>query len=250
MKAPLPALLILADSQDALTDLCGISLLERLRRIVRKPGVGEGMILSNSVESMATHACKSSWRRGDVALKFCERKTPEVTIGEILDCIGAMTLPLDGRVLIVSAGFYCDERRLCVLAERLLRDATQKHVLDFPAIIHVPIENWLVLHLCRTSIAPNQVTFMAAMLGVGVTLLYAFGYLWAGVLLALVFGVWDGLDGKLARLKAQTTELGKREHILDDFIDMSSWTALAYHFQASCHVRSAYALLIAFIAPA
>jgi len=130
----------------------------------------------------------------------------------------------------------------------LLRDATQKHVLDFPAIIHAPIENWLILRLCRTSITPNQLTFTGAMLGACVTLLYAFGHLWAGALLALVFGVWDGLDGKLARLKAQTTELGKREHILDYFIEMSWWTALAYHFHAGGQVRYAYALLIAFIA--
>jgi len=117
MKDPLPALLILADSQDALTDLCGVSLLERLRRIVRKLGFHEAMILSNSVESIAIHARKSSWRRGEVALKFRERKTPQVTIGEVLDCIGAMTLPPHGRVLIVSAGFYCDERLLRILAE-------------------------------------------------------------------------------------------------------------------------------------
>jgi hypothetical protein len=49
MKDPLPALLILADSPDALTDLCGISLLERLCRIVGKLGLAEAMILSNSV---------------------------------------------------------------------------------------------------------------------------------------------------------------------------------------------------------
>jgi len=346
MKDPLPALLILADSPDALTDLCGISLLERLRRIVRKLGFGEAMSLSNSVEIMARHAGQSSWYRGEIALKFHERETEEVTIGDVLDCIGATTLPPDGRVLIVSAGFYYDERLLRVLAEaqtesvlidsdppslaksfwetsdiqgfgrlpcalllsrewligkdravslrqevaseavsgriasvdaaqqpgyvrsmrrnirpvffpapspehralaeRLLRDATQKHVLDFPAIIHAPIENWLVLHLCRTSIAPNQVTFMAAMLGVGVTLLYAFGYLWAGELLALVFGVWDGLDGKLARLKEQTTKLGKREHVLDYFIEMSWWTVLAHHFQVSGQVRYAYVWLLVF----
>src|SRR5205085_7689122 len=101
------------------------------------------------------------------------------------------------------------------LAEWLLRDATQKYVLDFPAMIHAPIENWLVLRLCRTSVTPNQVTLTGAMLGAGVTLLYAFGHLWAGALLALVFGVLDGLDGKLARLKAQTTKFGKREHVLD-----------------------------------
>src|SRR5437868_8421136 len=117
MKDPLPALLILADSPGALTDLCGISLLERLRRIIRKLGFAETMILSNSVESVAIHAGKSSWHRGEVALKFRERKTQEITIGEVLDCISVMTLPPDGRVLIVSAGFYCDERLLRVLAE-------------------------------------------------------------------------------------------------------------------------------------
>ena len=347
MKDSLPALLILADSQTALTDLCGISLLERLRRIVRKLGFREAMILSNSVESMVIHTRQSSWRRGEVALKFHEYRIPEVTICEVLDCIGGITQPLDGRVLIVSAGFYCDERLLRVLAEaqtesvlidanppsltkaiwehsdihdfdrlscamllsrewligrdrvvslrqeviseavsggiasldaaqqpdyvrsmrrnirpvffpapspenrdlaeRLLLDATQKHVLDFPAIIHAPIENWLVLRLCRTSITPNQITLTGAILGVAVTVLYAFGYLWPGALLALIFGVWDGLDGKLARLKEQTTELGKREHVLDYLIEMSWWTALAHHFQVSGQVRHAYVFLLAFL---
>ena len=79
------------------------------------------------------------------------------------------------------------------------------------------------------------------------TLLYAFGYLWAGVLLALVFGVWDGLDGKLARLKEQTTKLGKREHVLDYLIEMSWWTALAHRFQVSGQVRHAYVFLLAFL---
>jgi len=347
MKDPLPALLILADSPDALTDLCGISLLERLRRIARKLGFGEAMILSNSVEIIARHSGQSSWHRGEIALKFHERKTAEVTIGNVLDCIGATTLPPDGRVLIVSAGFYYDERLLRVLAEaqsesalidsdppslaksfwedsdihgfgqlssallsrewligkdravslrqevaseavsgriasvdaaqqpgyvrsmrrnirpvffpapsadnralaeRLLQDATQKHVLDFPAIVHAPIEDWLVLRLCRTSITPNQITLTGAILGITVTLLYASGHLWAGVSLALLFGVWDGLDGKLARLKEQTTRLGRREHVIDYFIEMSWWTALAYHFHAGGQVRYAYAFLIAFTA--
>jgi phosphatidylglycerophosphate synthase len=59
-----------------------------------------------------------------------------------------------------------------------------------------------------------------------------------GALLALVFGVWDGLDGKLARLKAQTTKLGKGEHVLDYFIEMSWWTALAHHFQVPGQVQA------------
>src|SRR5947208_12568471 len=102
MKAPLPALLILADSQDALTDLCGISLLERLRRIVRKLGFGEAMILSNSVEIMARHAGQSSWYRGEIALNFPERKNEEDNIGDVLDCIGFTAVTPNGRVLFVS----------------------------------------------------------------------------------------------------------------------------------------------------
>jgi phosphatidylserine synthase len=348
MKDSLPALLILADSSEALTEVGGISLLERLRRTVLKLGFREATILSNSIESIAAHAGKSSWRRGQVSLKFHEHKAREVTIGDVVDSIGGTPLARDGHVLIVSAGFYCDERLLrvlveaqpdCVLvdsdpplvtksfqeesdldgvarplcalllshdwligrdrvalltaevasevnndriaavdaaqqpayipsmrrnvrpvffpapspacrgpAERLLQDAAQKHVLDFPAIIHAPLENWIVLRLSRTSITPNQVTLTAGMLGIGVTLLYALGHLWTGAFLALVFGVCDGLDGKLARLKAQTSKLGKGEHLLDYFIEMSWWTALAYHFQVSGQLRHAYILLLFFYA--
>jgi len=134
------------------------------------------------------------------------------------------------------------------LAERLLRDATQKGVLDFPALVHAPIEKWLVSHLCRTTITPNQITLGTGVLGLGVTLLYARGYLWAGVLLALVIGVLDGIDGKLARLKAQTTKLGKKEHDLDYFVETSWWMALAYHFHATGQIRYAYVIFLAFFA--
>ena len=63
------------------------------------------------------------------------------------------------------------------LAERLLRDATQSGVLDFPALVHAPIEKWLVSHLCRTTITPNQITLGTGVLGLSVTVLYALGHL-------------------------------------------------------------------------
>src|SRR6266478_2508198 len=243
-----PPLLIVADSPEALTDLCGISLLERMRRIALHLGFREAMILSNSVKAVAAHVANESWHRADVSLTF----------RDILDCLAALRVASGGRILIVFAGFYCDERLLlslsdaqtnsslidsdppsiiapllensdthssglllcaallssewlsrknragtlveeitsdtmsgriaCVdaarqqayvgsmrrsvrpvffpapslerrpLAERLLRDATQKGVLDFPALVHAPIEKWLVSHLCRTTITPNQIT--------------------------------------------------------------------------------------------
>src|SRR6266496_5117456 len=235
-----PPLLIVADSPEALTDLCGISLLERMRRIALQLGFGEAMILSNSVKAVATHVANESWHRADVSLTFRERTGAKVTVGDILDCLVALRVASDGWILIVFAGFYCDERLLrsladaqtdsalidsdppsiiapllensdthsrllcaallssewlsrknragtlveeitsntmagriaCVdaarqpayvgsmrrsvrpvffpapslerrpLAERLLRDATQKGVLDFPALVHAPIEKW------------------------------------------------------------------------------------------------------------
>jgi len=342
-----PPLLIVADAPEALTDLCGISLLERMRRVALQLGFHEAMILSNSVQTMATHVANESWRRADMSLTFREHTDADVTIGDILDNLAALRVASDGRVLIVFAGFYCDERLLrsladahtdsalidsdppssiapllensdshsspllCAalvssewlsrksragtlveevtsdmmagriarvdaarqqayarsmrrsvrpvffpapslerrpLAERLLRDATQKGVLDFPALVHAPIEKWLVSHLCRTTITPNQITLGTAVLGLGVTLLYACGYLSAGALLALVIGVLDGVDGKLARLKAQTTKLGKKEHDLDYFVETSWWMALAYHFQATGQIRYAYLIFFAFFA--
>jgi 1L-myo-inositol 1-phosphate cytidylyltransferase / CDP-L-myo-inositol myo-inositolphosphotransferase len=347
MEPSRPSLLIVADSPEALTDLCGISLLERMRRIALQLGFREAMILSNSVKPVARHIANEPWRRADLSLRFRECTAAKVTVGDILDCLATLTGAADGRILIVFAGFYCDERllrsladaqtnsvlvdsdppsiiapllensdtdssrRLCAalvtsqwlsrknrtgilvdeitsdrmagriarvdaarqqayvrsmrrrvrpvffpapsldrrpLAERLLRDATQKGVLDFPALVHAPIEKWLVSHLCRTTITPNQITLGTAVLGLCVTLLYACGYLWAGVLLALVIGVLDGLDGKLARLKAQTTKLGKKEHDLDYFIETSWWAALAYHFHATDQIGYAYVIFFAFFA--
>ncbi len=134
------------------------------------------------------------------------------------------------------------------LAERLLHDATQKGVLDFPAIVHAPIEKWFLSHLCRTTITPNQVTLGTGILGLSVTLLYAFGYLWVGTLLALLVGILDGVDGKLARLKVQMTKSGKREHVLDYFIEMSWWAALAHHFHTTGQVGYAYLIWLVFFA--
>src|SRR5882724_2939356 len=341
-----PPLLIVADSPETLTDLCGISLLERMRRIALHLGFRDAMILSNSVKAVATHVANESWHRADVSLTFRERTGAKVTVGDILDCLAALRVASDGRILIVFAGFYCDERLLrsladaqansvlidsdppsiiapllensdthssgrllCAallssewlsrknragtfveeitsdtmagriarvdaareqayvgsmrrsvrpvffpapslerrpLAERLLRDATQKAVLDFPALVHAPIEKWLVSHLCRTTITPNQITLGAGVLGLSVTVLYALGYLWVGALLALIVGVLDGVDGKLARLKVQTTRLGKGEHVLDYCIEMSWWVPLAYYFHADGQVRYAYVIFFAF----
>jgi phosphatidylglycerophosphate synthase len=53
----------------------------------------------------------------------------------------------------------------------------------------------------------------------------------------------DGVDGKLARTKVETTAAGDWEHVIDYCIELSWWTALGYHFHAE-GLRSAYWLLL------
>src|SRR5438270_13154132 len=140
MREPFhPPLLIVADSPEALTDLCGISLLERMRRIALQLGFREAMILSTSVKAVAAQVANESWHRADVSLTFRERTGAKVTVGDILDCLAALRVAADGRILIVFAGFYCDERLL-----RSLVDAqTSSAIIDSdpPSIIAPLLEN-------------------------------------------------------------------------------------------------------------
>ena len=48
-------------------------------------------------------------------------------------------------------------------------------------------------------------------------------------------------------MKVETTELGKREHVLDYILELSWWIALAYHFASSGALPSAYALALLLI---
>src|SRR4029078_9834447 len=103
-KPSRPPLLIVADSPEALTGLCGISLVERTRRVALHLGFREAIVLSNSVEAMAEHLAQQSWYRSDLSLMCREHGAAEVTVGDILDCLVAMSVPSDGRILIVFAG--------------------------------------------------------------------------------------------------------------------------------------------------
>ena len=331
MDSPRPQLLILADAPDALSLLFGISLLERLLRVVQRLGFREAIILSNSIEQIAAHLAKPSWARTDVALSFRPRKYSAVQVSEV--ATGA------DLVLVVSAGFYFDARLLKALteetattllidsappsesvalwkgeggvfraaallekewlsrqdhsagvmdqlssdaatgrvavcdaarqhtyvtalrkhvrpvffpapapslipvAEQFPRDVAQNGVLDFPGFCDSPIEDWIVARLCRTSITPNQVTLVTMLIGLVVTVLFVTGHLWWGVALAYAIEVLDGVDGKLARTKVETTAAGEWEHITDYGIELSWWTALAFHFRSE-NLHPAYWLLL------
>lgn len=124
--------------------------------------------------------------------------------------------------------FPAPTRERIALAEDLIFDAAQKGTLDIPAIAHAPIETWITRRICRTRITPNQITLLSTFVAIGVTLLFAFGWWWSGAIAAAIFGVLDGVDGKLARVKVETSEIGQWEHELDHALEFSWWLALAY----------------------
>jgi hypothetical protein len=332
MDSPHPQLLILADAPHALVELFGISLVERLLRVVQRLGFREALILSKTPDAIAAHLAKPSWARAEVALDFRRRETDPVLIGDVV--------PGAERILLVSAGFYYDARllkalagnatttllvdsapprdsiplwknegvdfrgaalldrewlgrrqydaalldqlsseagtgriqvcdaameatyvtslrkhvrpfffpaptpELIPLAEKFPRDVAQNGVLDFPGFFDSPIEDWIVKKICRTSIRPNQVTFVTMLIGLAVTALFATGHLWWGVALAYAIEVLDGVDGKLARTKVETTAAGEWEHEVDYTIELSWWTALAFHFHAAGLTNSYWLLAL------
>lgn len=133
-------------------------------------------------------------------------------------------------------------------AEDLLLRASQKGCLDFPAIVHAPIENFLISHLCRTSITPNQLTLVTNIVAWGATFLFATGHLGWGTVLALAAGILDGLDGKQARVKVETSKIGKFEHAFDALFEHSWWIAIAYHLYTSGQLPNALGYLLLLMA--
>jgi phosphatidylglycerophosphate synthase len=108
-------------------------------------------------------------------------------------------------------------------AWRVLFDAVQKRALDLPGrYFDTPFENFLVRRFAPTDVTPNQITLATLVLAAVVATLFAHGWLRVGVLLALVVGVLDGVDGKLARMKLATSKVGELEHV-GDFLYENAW---------------------------
>lgn len=116
-------------------------------------------------------------------------------------------------------------------AWRVLLDHVQKRALDLPGrYFDTPFENVLVRRLAPTDVTPNQVTLVTLALAAVVALLFHGGWLRVGVVLALVVGVLDGVDGKLARLKLAQSKLGELEHVGDFFYENAWYLSLASYF--------------------
>ena len=285
--------LILADAPNALIELCGITLLERLLRTLQRVGVRSATVRSRTPEMIAPELKKISPPRSEIAVRLeqaaaanagdelllvvpgdavWDERLLRLLLAQAEPCVlvdagratGAFVARGDemvatARVLdIAKQPAYSLELRRAVRplwipapepaqrkdAERRILDAAQKGSLDLPAVVHGPIETFLVARLCKTPITPNQLTVFGNVVGWVTAILFATGHLVAGTLCALAVGVLDGLDGKQARVKVETSESGRLEHWFDAFYELSWALALAYHFRASGELPGAYLYLL------
>ncbi|WP_426163382.1 CDP-alcohol phosphatidyltransferase family protein [Sandarakinorhabdus sp. DWP1-3-1] len=129
--------------------------------------------------------------------------------------------------------------------------ASQKGCLDWPArFLHPLPENLLVRLMAPTRITPNMVTVGTGLIGVGAGVAFAAGWLWTGLILALVTGPLDGVDGKLARTRVEFSRWGDLEHLLDKLLEYGWYIAVAWHFSQVRGSMLVYAIAALIILPA
>src|SRR4029077_20858088 len=146
------------------------------------------------------------------------RKIDTVDAAKVDDYIVSM------RRLVRPLCFSAPPEQSRRVAERVIFDSAQNGTLDLPAYIHAPIETAIISLLCKTRITPNQITIGGFVIGCSATAAFVLGRVGLGILAALIFGLVDGLDGKLSRVKVETTKRGEWEHHLDYLIEYSWWT--------------------------
>jgi phosphatidylglycerophosphate synthase len=325
--------ILVADAPDALVELCGVKLLERLLRILQRLGFRRAIVLSSTPEIIGTELAKPSWARQQISVQAVASEAKSVRARSLLQ------QGQGDRFLFIPANDYCDARLLAALAaressvalidsnppqfakdivqnpcgptlvtrnfllacsdnvpfvetlkqkaetgeidtldaaevddyvvsmrrhlrplcfsappehnrrlaERIILDSAQNGTLDLPAYIHAPIETRIISLLCKTRITPNQITIAGFVIGCGATAAFVLGRVGLGILAALAFGIIDGLDGKLARVKIETTECGKWEHHLDYLIENSWWSAIAFYLWQSAQFPCAFYFLVVLV---
>ncbi|MBC7520413.1 MAG: CDP-alcohol phosphatidyltransferase family protein [Sandarakinorhabdus sp.] len=129
--------------------------------------------------------------------------------------------------------------------------AAQKGCLDWPArFLHPWPEDMLVRLLAPTPVTPNMVTIATAIIGVAAGVAFASGWLWTGLILALITGPLDGVDGKLARTRCEFSKWGDLEHLVDKVLEYSWYLCIAGHFAAQQQSALPWAIAALIILPA
>ena len=97
------------------------------------------------------------------------------------------------------------------------------NLIDIRRNLAYRITDPIVGILCKSGITPNSLTLINLALNIGAAYVIATGHFILGGVLVLVSGLFDLLDGALARFTKQTTKFGA---ILDSTVDRISEAAI------------------------
>ncbi len=104
--------ILVADAPEALIELCGVNLLERLLRILQRLGFRRVIVFSTTQEIVGAELAKPSWAREKVIVDLVPRAIGPLTAQMLLE-----EGPSE-RFLIVPANIYCDARLLAALCAK------------------------------------------------------------------------------------------------------------------------------------
>jgi phosphatidylglycerophosphate synthase len=104
--------ILIADAPDALIELCGVNLLERLLRILQRLGFRSAIVFSTTPEIIGAELGKRSWARERVVADLVPSANEPLTAQWLLERI-----PSD-HFLIIPGNIYCDARLLAALCAK------------------------------------------------------------------------------------------------------------------------------------
>jgi phosphatidylglycerophosphate synthase len=104
--------ILIADAPEALIELCGVNLLERLLRILQRLGFRSAIVFSTTPEIIGPELAKRSWAREQIIVHLVSGAIRPLTCQLVLD-----QSPSE-RFLIVPANIYCDARLLAALCAK------------------------------------------------------------------------------------------------------------------------------------
>jgi hypothetical protein len=121
----------------------------------------------------------------------------------------------------------------------------------FDLFIYRPLAFLLVRAVYKTKITPNNITFMAILMGVTAGFFYSSGtsvYFKIGALFYLAFNILDCSDGQLARLKKNGNHIGRLIDGIGDYIaTLAVYIGIAFGFVSNSG-ESYYWLFMLFLA--
>ena len=103
---------LIANAPEALIELCGVNLLERMLRMLQRLGFRRAVVFSTTPEIVGAELARHSWPREHITADLVSSATEPLTAERLLeqsstDCF-----------LIVPANIYCDARLLVALCAK------------------------------------------------------------------------------------------------------------------------------------